>query len=164
MLLATFAVPQPGRLPTLLLVEDHADTRIMYAEYLSASFDVLQAADAYEAEVKRAVEKLVIDNLMSLAARAEMPQVRAIALHHLDRRSSELARMVAATNGSEDEADTALAAHRSMLARDVGRFLENPVVASLPAGVPAIPPGAPIDPGMDWLGVFGPPCSWQFDR
>jgi hypothetical protein len=130
----------------------------------AATFDA-RAADAYEAEVKRAVEKLVIDNLMSLAARAEMPQVKAIALHHLDLRSSELARMVASASQSDpEEAETAEAAHRSMLARDVSRFLENPVVASLPAGIPAIPPGAPIDPGMDWLGVFGPPCSmWGLD-
>jgi two-component system, cell cycle response regulator DivK len=35
--------------PTLLLVEDHADTRQMYAEFLSATFDVLEAADGEEA-------------------------------------------------------------------------------------------------------------------
>ena len=129
----------------------------------AATFDA-RAADPYEAEVKRAVEKLVIDNLMALAARAEMPQVKAIALHQLDRRSSELARMVASANGTADEAETALAAHRSMLARDVGRFLENPVVATLPPGAAATPPGAPIDPGMDWLGVFAPRASfWGLD-
>jgi len=35
--------------PLLLLVEDYADTRQMYAEFLSPSFDVLEAADAKEA-------------------------------------------------------------------------------------------------------------------
>jgi CheY-like chemotaxis protein len=35
--------------PLLLIVEDYADTRQMYAEFLSASFDVLQAADGQEA-------------------------------------------------------------------------------------------------------------------
>jgi hypothetical protein len=132
----------------------------------AASFDV-RAADAYEAEVKRAVERLVIENLMNLAARAPMPQVKAIALHQLDLRSSQLARVVASNSqqSSPDEAETAEAAHRSTLARDVARFLEEPVVASLPPGVLAIPPGAPIDPGMDWLGVFAPPCTfWEFDR
>ena len=67
-----------------------------------------------------------------------------------------------------------LLAARSMLARDVGKFLENPVAASLPptlAAAAAIPPGAPTDPGMDWVGVFArlgalaPPCVfWEFDR
>ena len=35
--------------PLLLLVEDYADTRQMYAEFLSASFEVLQAGDGQEA-------------------------------------------------------------------------------------------------------------------
>ncbi len=35
--------------PLLLLVEDYADTREMYAEFLSGSFDVLEAADGQEA-------------------------------------------------------------------------------------------------------------------
>jgi two-component system, cell cycle response regulator DivK len=35
--------------PLVLLVEDHADTRQMYAEFLGASFDVLEAADGQEA-------------------------------------------------------------------------------------------------------------------
>ena len=34
--------------PVLLLVEDHADTRQMYAEFLGMSFDVLAAADGEE--------------------------------------------------------------------------------------------------------------------
>jgi two-component system cell cycle response regulator DivK len=35
--------------PLLLLVEDHADTRHMYAEFLGPLFDVLEAADALQA-------------------------------------------------------------------------------------------------------------------
>jgi CheY-like chemotaxis protein len=35
--------------PLLLLVEDYADTREMYAEFLSPSYDVLEAANAREA-------------------------------------------------------------------------------------------------------------------
>jgi CheY-like chemotaxis protein len=35
--------------PLLLLVEDYAETRQMYAEYLGDMFDVLQAGDAQEA-------------------------------------------------------------------------------------------------------------------
>jgi CheY-like chemotaxis protein len=33
----------------ILIVEDHADTRQMYAEFLSTSFDVLEAADGHQA-------------------------------------------------------------------------------------------------------------------
>ena len=29
----------------VILVEDHADTRLMYAEFLSSDFEVIQAAD-----------------------------------------------------------------------------------------------------------------------
>ena len=35
--------------PLLLIVEDYADTREMYAEFLSASFDVVLAASGSEA-------------------------------------------------------------------------------------------------------------------
>ncbi|HET9266406.1 MAG TPA: response regulator [Vicinamibacterales bacterium] len=41
--------PEPHRAPRVLLVEDHADTRLMYAEFLSSSFEVLEAADGLEA-------------------------------------------------------------------------------------------------------------------
>jgi CheY-like chemotaxis protein len=39
----------PPARPIILLVEDHQDTRQMYAEYLSVSFDVLPAGDGTEA-------------------------------------------------------------------------------------------------------------------
>jgi CheY-like chemotaxis protein len=35
--------------PLVLLVEDHADTRQMYAEFLGLSFDVVEAANGEEA-------------------------------------------------------------------------------------------------------------------
>jgi len=35
--------------PLVILVEDHADTRLMYAEFLSSEFEVIQAADGEEA-------------------------------------------------------------------------------------------------------------------
>ena len=39
---------RPGT-PRLLLVEDHVDTRQMYAEFLSIEFDVMTAADGEDA-------------------------------------------------------------------------------------------------------------------
>lgn len=35
--------------PTILIVEDHEDSRLMYAEFLRLSFDVLEAADGQHA-------------------------------------------------------------------------------------------------------------------
>lgn len=35
--------------PTILIVEDHEDSRMMYAEFLRASFDVLEAGDGQHA-------------------------------------------------------------------------------------------------------------------
>lgn len=44
MLLAALS-PEPGRRRRVLLVEDHDDSRTMYAEFLELSFDVDTAAD-----------------------------------------------------------------------------------------------------------------------
>jgi CheY-like chemotaxis protein len=41
--------PAPAARPVIVLVEDHQDTRQMYAEFLSASFEVLPAADGLQA-------------------------------------------------------------------------------------------------------------------
>ena len=49
-------------------------------------------ANPYEAEVKRAVERVVVEELMTLGATAEMPQVRAVATARLQQRQSELGR------------------------------------------------------------------------
>ena len=49
----------------VLIVEDHADTRQMYAAYLSASFDVVEAADAEQALARIAERRpdLIITDL-----------------------------------------------------------------------------------------------------
>ena len=50
MILFALAFPSPPvRRARVLLVEDHQDTRQMYAEYLQLFFDVIEAADAHEA-------------------------------------------------------------------------------------------------------------------
>lgn len=48
--------------PLLLLVEDHEDTRQMYAEFLGSSFDVLEAGDGRQAleVLRRAIPAVVI--------------------------------------------------------------------------------------------------------
>lgn len=102
------------------------------------------AATPYEAEISRAVERVVVDELAALAASADMPQVRAIATLKLSRKFNELAKVAPAEDNES--------AHIALLARDIKRFLDNPESYKRPAA-PVVPPGAPIgDPAMDWLG------------
>jgi CheY-like chemotaxis protein len=50
LLLTAFSdAPRSLGRPTLLIVEDHADTRQMYAHFLHAEFEVLEAGDGAEA-------------------------------------------------------------------------------------------------------------------
>ena len=48
MLLSAFSVPKAAR-PRVLLVEDHADTRLMYAEYLRPDYETSEAGDGFAA-------------------------------------------------------------------------------------------------------------------
>ena len=52
-------------MPLVILVEDHADTRLMYAEFLSSAFEVVQAGDGEEAlrVMQTRVPDLVITDL-----------------------------------------------------------------------------------------------------
>ena len=110
--------------------------------------------DAYEAEVARAVQRVAVEHVITLATNAAMPQVRAIAAHTLERHRRTL---VAA------QANVAQAAHASLLAADIKRFLDRPAAPAPRAELPEAPPGAPIgEPAMEWLRRLEPPCSmWQ---
>ena len=99
----------------------------------------------YEAEVRRAVGRVVADGLMRLAGGAAMPQVRAVASQHLDR----LAETATALGLSDD----GQGAHFALLARDIRRFQDRPHGPWSPVATPNAPPGAPIgSPAMDWIG------------
>lgn len=128
---------------------------------LAATFDV-EPRDPYEAEVGRAVERVVIDRLMGLGGSASMPQVRAIATLRLERMMEQLTDRVRTDRlrNQATEADWGNAAHFNLLARDITRFLERPATEfSRPATMTA-PPGAPIgEPAMDWLRRIEPVCS-----
>ena len=52
-------------MPLVILVEDHPDTRLVYAEFLSSEFEVLQAGDAEEAlrAMRARVPDLVITDI-----------------------------------------------------------------------------------------------------
>jgi len=149
-------VEQKALDPTLPGLEDIIDA------LFAASFGATTRSP-YEAEIKRAVERVVVDELMDLAGSAPMSQVRAIATLKLQRRSGDLGKVVAsaaATNGGEsNDGDVAQA---NLLVADINRFLTrptNPVALRFPAAV--APPGAPIgEPAMSWLQWLEPDCTW----
>ena len=111
-----------------------------------AAFDSVTAG-TYEAEVKRAVERALVDRVMWLASSAPNAQVRAIASAKLQ----DIAR-VRATPGVIDVSERA---HNLLIAADIKRFLERPVAEAQSwrwmTASPA-PPGAPIgEMPQDWL-------------
>ena len=111
-------------------------------------------ANAYEAEIARAVQRVVVEHLMTLAANASMPQVRAIATHKLQRQMAAM--QVPATA-------VGTAAHHALLSSDIKRFLERPLPPATRMEIPEAPPGAPIgQPAMDWLDRLSPTCwDWR---
>jgi Met-zincin/Domain of unknown function (DUF5117) len=118
-------------------------------QLVSATFGA-QTANAYEAEIARAVQRVVVEHLTTLAAGSDMSQVRAIATHALQQRMSSL------TGGSGGVSGP----HELLLAADIKRFLERPAPPATRTDIPSAPPGAPIgDPGLDWLGRMEPLCS-----
>lgn len=123
-------------------------------QLLGATFDSAPA-DPYQAEINRAVERVVIERLMALASDAEMPQVRAIASTRLEIASAEFEE----AKGAMSESD---AAHYTLLARDITRFFERPGEAVEDRGSIVAPPGAPIgEPAMTWLYEPGLVCDWD---
>ena len=116
------------------------------ADLVKATFGA-STASPYEAEVARAIERVVVDRLMDSAANARMPQVRAIAQAALGG--------IVKMGGSDPS--------RALIAQDVARFNERASAAPL-ATMPTAPPGAPIgDPGMNYLWrIVEPLCSQDF--
>ena len=124
-------------------------------EVLEGLFEASIGASAnteYQAEVKRAVEGVVLARVMWLARNASMPQVRAISSALLRRSHSELL-----SRGQSE-------AHAQMLAGEIQRFLDRPGEVVTDRVAPSAPPGSPIgEPALDWLGQMEPWCSWLGD-
>ena len=113
-----------------------------------AVFDAA-VASPYEAEVRRAEERVLVDRVMWLATGAPNAQVRAIASLKLGKLA---ARLRAETGQPEAEQ-----AQRTLLAADIKRFLDRPADPMRVMPAPDAPPGAPIgEPAMDWLA----PVPW----
>ena len=121
----------------------------------AATFDA-PTASPYEAAVRRAEERVLVDRLMWLASSSPNGQVRAIASLKLSRLATRMKTAV-----SKTEADTA---QHMLLAADIKRFIERPIdlTRPFPHTAPDAPPGAPIgDPGQDWLAR---PPDWGGSR
>ena len=121
-----------------------------------ATFDA-PAASPYEAEIRRAEERVLVDRVMRLATGASNGQVRAIAAWKLAKLATRL-KAEAATGEAEQ-------AQHALLAADIKRFLDRPADPAQPMPAPAAPPGAPIggDSGMDWLAP-APVCNWRAEH
>jgi hypothetical protein len=116
-----------------------------------ATFDAVTASP-YEAAVRRAASRVLVDRLTWLAIVAPDSQVRAVA-------ARKLKALSARTGAAGNEADIA---HYSLIAADVKRFLERPAEVTRLNTTTAAPPGAPIggDVPQNWL---QPPvwCVWD---
>jgi hypothetical protein len=97
-------------------------------------------SDGFQAELGRTVQRVVVDELMGLAASAGMPQVRAITVEKLD----ELQRRLGSGDAPSDAGELA---HRKMLVADIRRFMERPYDPTRPARPAGNPPGSPIGSG-----------------
>jgi hypothetical protein len=114
--------------PALPGLEDVID------QLFAATFGIAPA-NPYHAELSRAVKRVVIEELIGLAASADMPQVRALATLKLSRKLNEFGQLKIADDGD--------AAHIALLARDIKRFLDAPDTFKRAAPI-VVPPGAPI--------------------
>ena len=132
-----------------LLEQNLLDPSLPGLGHVIEALTAVAAPDAgdsrYEAEVRRAVGRVVADGLMGLAGGASMPQVRAIAARHLAGMRSMAEGLALGEGGA--------AAHFALLARDIRRFEDRPFDSWTPAAAPQAPPGAPIgSPAMGWIG------------
>jgi hypothetical protein len=116
-----------------------------------------RAATPYEAEIARAVQRVVIERLMDLSANADMPQVRAVATGRLVRQMN--------ASGQMAGGDDAVLSHHRLLAMDIKRFMDRPHQAYVRQPLADAPPGAPIggaDFGVAFLRRLEPvTCDWM---
>lgn len=110
-------------------------------------FDAVTATP-YEAEVRRAQERVLVDRVTWLATASPNGQVRALASLKLQKLAARIK-----APGTKAEADQA---SHALLAADIERFLERPAEAAKVLPAAPAPPGAPIgDLGQSWLSAPG---------
>ncbi|HEX9895628.1 MAG TPA: zinc-dependent metalloprotease, partial [Gemmatimonadales bacterium] len=96
------------------------------------------AGDAYESEIQRAIQRVVVERVMDLAAAAGMSQVRAIAAFKLEELRGRLAGATPPVTAVPERA------HRQLLASDIRHFQERDWTREGRPRAPVIPPGSPI--------------------
>ena len=143
---------QPAR--SARLVEQHALDRAVpglvevIETMLETTFFDVVSSDPYEAEVQRAVQRVVVNRLIRLGSVAPMAQVRAVSAYWLE----DLVRRLDEVTGLGGLGGVEGRAHVDALRRDIRRFLDRPGGIAELWEAPAVPPGSPIgDPGMRWL-------------
>jgi hypothetical protein len=138
--------------PTLPGLEDVID------RLTKATFGAV-TANPYEAEVRRAEERALVDRVTWLATSAPNPQVRAVAALRLTQLATRLK-----TQAGASEADRA---QHMLIAADIKRFLERPGEPMHIMPTADAPPGAPIgDSGNDWLAAppwYGRGAAFDFN-
>jgi hypothetical protein len=114
------------------------------ARIVAAVFDATPAT-TYEAEINRAMERVVLRRVMALAQSASMTQVRAIS-------TDTLRRLQGRYTPTSTVAALAERAHRQLIVDDIKRFLDQAANFVPPAPIPEPPPGAPIgDYDLDYM-------------
>jgi hypothetical protein len=107
-----------------------------------------EPSDPYHAELIRAVQRVVVEGLMTLALDAPSGQVRAVVELKLEELRDRLA---AGAVGGGERGSVEDRAHRRLLAADVRRFLDREYTPQRRLPLPDLPPGAPIgDWDHDW--------------
>ena len=108
-----------------------------------------QATTAYEGEISRAVQHVIVQRLITLADRAPMPQVRAIAALKLRQRMHAWSAQPVPASDARAISQIAM---NGYLADEIKRFLERPSSPAPRPVIPDAPPGAPIgEPPMEWF-------------
>ena len=101
------------------LVEQHAldpalpGLEAVIDQLLTSTFGATSASP-YEAEIARAVQRVVVERLMTLASTADMPQVRAIASQKLQQRAQRLAATPSTNAGASAHAAHAGVGHQAI--------------------------------------------------
>ena len=116
-----------------------------------ATFDA-PAASPYEAEIRRAEERVFVDRVIWLATGAPNGQVRAIAAFKLDKLAARL-------RGADLQGESEQAQNRQ-LAADIKRFLERPADTMRVMPAPTLPERP--HRRSEWTGwPPAPACSWS---
>ena len=150
---------------------------------LTSVFMHEQELGGYEAELARAIQRVVVEQVMRLSMSAQMPQVRAIATSRLSQMVTHIHSAMSAQDAESMDGLDANEAHLALLGSDIARMLHRPGEAYSAPSTPGAPPGAPIgqapetwvDPAMSLdsrlpplgslLDVLLPAdsiCSWEY--